>query len=106
MRGKVFWVVTVVFLVILTLPYLLAWAAAGSDWVFVGFLINPLDGNSYFAKMQQGAAGEWLFRLPFTAEPGEGSFLFIFYLIFSVTILNTASIIATIQNRVTIFGSG
>lgn len=80
MRGKVFWVVTVVFLIILTLPYLLAWAAAGQDWVFVGFLINPLDGNSYFAKMQQGAAGDWLFRLPFTAEPGEGSFLFIFYL--------------------------
>ncbi len=81
MRGKVFWVVTIVFLLILLLPYVLAWAAAGSDWVFVGFLINPLDGNSYFAKMQQGAAGAWLFRLPFTAEPGEGSFLFIFYLI-------------------------
>lgn len=80
MRGKVFWVATGVFLTILTLPYLMAWAAAGSDWVFVGFLINPLDGNSYFAKMQQGAAGEWLFRLPFTAEPGEGSFLFVFYL--------------------------
>ncbi len=80
MRGKVFWAVTVFFLLILTLPYLLAWAAAGPDWVFVGFLINPLDGNSYLAKMQQGAAGDWLFRLPFTAEPGEGSFLFVFYL--------------------------
>ncbi len=80
MRRKVFWTVTFVFLVILTLPYLLAWAAAGSDWVFVGFLINPSDGNSYLAKMQQGAAGEWLFHLPFAAEPGEGSFLFVFYL--------------------------
>jgi len=48
--------------------------------VFGGFLLNPLDGFSYLAKMRQGAEGAWLFHLPYASDPGPGAFLFIYYL--------------------------
>ena len=71
--------IIVVVLLAITLPYLLAWRMGGQDWVFAGFLMNPTDGASYMAKMQQGFDGLWRFTLPFTAEPGEGAYLFLFY---------------------------
>jgi hypothetical protein len=43
-------------------------------------LFNPIDGNSYLAKMFQGWRGDWRFTLPYTADPGRGAFLFLFYL--------------------------
>ena len=63
------------------LPYLWAAVAAGSRHVFAGFLLNPLDGLTYLAKMRQGWQGSWLFTLPFTTDPGSGSFLFSYYLL-------------------------
>lgn len=45
------------------------------------FLINIKDGHSYLAKMQQGYLGNWKFVLPYTAEAGEGAYLFLFYLV-------------------------
>lgn len=62
------------------LPYLLAWALAPDSTHYTGLLLNSLDGASYYAKMQQGARGDWLFHLPFTSEPHEGSPIFLFYL--------------------------
>jgi hypothetical protein len=62
------------------LPYMYAWWSEGPDLRFAGLLVNPLDGNSYLAKMRQGADGSWLFRLPYTAEEQEGAFIFTFYL--------------------------
>lgn len=70
----------VVVLVAILLPYGIAWLAAGRDQVFIGFLTNPGDGASYLAKMYQGWSGSWKFYLPFTIEPGEGSYLFLYYL--------------------------
>jgi len=69
------------FLVIalVTAPYLYAYLAAGPDYVFGGFLLNPLDGNSYLAKMYQGWQGHWLFQFLYNANPGDGAYLFIFY---------------------------
>lgn len=61
-------------------PYLVAGGLAGEGSVFTGFLINPIDGFSYLAKMRQGADGAWLFRLPYTAEPGPGALVFVYYL--------------------------
>ncbi len=72
--------VGLIFLLLLTLPYWLAFQAGPPELAFGGFLLNPLDGNSYLAKMQQGWQGQWRFRLPFTADPGAGAFLFLFYL--------------------------
>lgn len=62
------------------LPYAYAYLVTPPDLRFTGLLLNPQDGNSYYAKMFQGARGEWLFRLPFTSEPHEGAFIFTYYL--------------------------
>jgi hypothetical protein len=63
-----------------SLPYLLAWQLAPEDVQYTGLLINHFDGASYYAKMQQGMRGDWLFHLAFTPEPHNGSFIFTFYL--------------------------
>ena len=62
------------------IPYLVARQLAPSGWTFSGFLVNPYDGFSYFAKMRQGLDGNWLFVLPYAADPGRPSLLFLFYL--------------------------
>lgn len=74
------WIPIIIFLLLITLPYLAAWGMQGDQKVFGGFLINVADGNSYLAKMRQGWEGSWLFRLPYSAEPGEGALIFLFYL--------------------------
>jgi hypothetical protein len=74
------WVAVFLFLLAVSLPYLYALVAAGDRHVFTGLLFNPLDGNSYLAKMYQGIKGAWRFRLPYTAEPGQGAYLFLYYL--------------------------
>ena len=73
-------IVSGVFLAASLLPYLAAARSGGEGLVFGGFLFNPIDGNSYLAKMQQGYAGAWRFSLPYTAQKSAGSFLFIHYL--------------------------
>ncbi|HWQ84394.1 MAG TPA: hypothetical protein VN363_07500, partial [Anaerolineales bacterium] len=75
-----FMVVALIFLAASLLPYIFAAGAAGDELVFGGFLFNPIDGNTYLAKMQQGYSGTWLFTLPYTAEKGAGWLLFIYYL--------------------------
>src|SRR3989304_1681870 len=62
------------------LPYVLAYLNTPPGTHYLGLLSNPLDGNSYLAKMQEGARGSWLFHLPYTAEPHDGAFLYSFYL--------------------------
>lgn len=64
----------------LIVPYLIAWFAQGDEFTFGGFLLNPLDGNSYLAKMHLGYTGEWKFQLPYTAVPGEGAYIFLYYI--------------------------
>jgi hypothetical protein len=75
-----FIILGVVFIGIVSLPYLWAYNTAGSDYQFGGFLLNPIDGNSYLAKMYQGWLGSWKFSLPYTSQPGSGGYLFLFYL--------------------------
>jgi len=77
-RWALIW--TSVVVAVTCLPYLYAWLAAPEGLVFGGLLTNPLDGNSYLAKMRQGFRGEWCFHLPFTPEPHEGAFIFTYYL--------------------------
>jgi hypothetical protein len=62
------------------LPYLYAYLVAPDDMQFTGLLSNPMDGNSYLAKMRQGAQGSWLFHLPYTSEDHGGAFIFTYYL--------------------------
>jgi len=71
---------TLLILLCISTPYLFAARLAGREAVFGGFLLNPQDGNSYLAKMYQGWRGDASFTLPYTAEPGPGAHLFLFYL--------------------------
>ncbi len=67
-------------IILITLPYIAAFAGQGEDNIFTGFLVNPFDGNSYLAKMMEGFQGRWTFTLPFSQDPGEGEYIFLFYL--------------------------
>lgn len=79
MPKRAIWIVLLVLLLV-ALPYVFAALAGGADHVFGGFLLNPQDGNSYLAKMYQGWRGDLRFTLAFSANPGEGGYLFLFYL--------------------------
>ena len=73
--------ICLIVIILIVAPYLFAAQMTNSESVFGGFLINPIDGHSYLAKMQQGQQGEWRFALPYTAEAGGGAYLFIFYIL-------------------------
>ena len=73
--------IILLFLIILAFPFIYARFSSGPDYVFSGLLFNPLDGNSYLAKMRQGYDGAWTFVLPYTPDPGEGVPINLFYLI-------------------------
>src|SRR3990172_738043 len=68
-------------LLLVNLPYLVAPSLTAPQSNFSGFLLNPIDGHSYLAKMRQGAAEPLEFRLPYAAEPGDGALLFVYYLV-------------------------
>ncbi|MEX2161938.1 MAG: hypothetical protein WD751_08495 [Anaerolineales bacterium] len=72
--------ILVLFPALLTIPFLIANASTDTHHVFDGFLFNPIDGQSYLAKMRQGYEGSWLFTLPYTADPGEGAAINLYYL--------------------------
>ena len=77
------WVITwtIIVLAISCLPYLIAWIATPPGYQFGGIVVNPLDGNSYVAKMRQGWQGAWQFHLTYTPEPHQGaSLIYFFYL--------------------------
>ncbi|MEP7286648.1 MAG: hypothetical protein ABI947_12875, partial [Chloroflexota bacterium] len=63
-----------------SLPYLAGAAAQTPDRRFGWFLFGLFDGNSYLAKMRQGATGDWLFHVTYTSEPHDGTLLFTPYL--------------------------
>lgn len=80
MSGKrVLYLIMIGILLMIALPYVVGFQAGNSQEQFGGFLINPIDGHSYLAKMRQGYRGEWKFTLPFTEQAGNGAYLFLFY---------------------------
>lgn len=80
MKKKDLIILSSIFLLITCLPYAVAEWAGNPDYVFGGFLINPQDGHSYLAKMYQGWLGHWKAVLPYTADTGEGAYIFLYYL--------------------------
>jgi hypothetical protein len=62
------------------IPYLIAVQLAPGDTSFNGFLLNPIDGFSYLAKMRQGVQGYGSLILPYAAEPGPRALLYVYYL--------------------------
>jgi hypothetical protein len=70
----------VAIMLLTTVPYLSGAAAQGGGLRFGWFMFGVDDGNSYLAKMRQGAVDGWLFHIVYTAEPHDGAFLFTPYL--------------------------
>jgi hypothetical protein len=71
----------IVTLVITSLPYLIGLASQRPDLRFTGFIFGLDDGNSYLAKMREGADGNWLFHIVYTSEPHDSMFIFVPYLL-------------------------
>ncbi len=65
---------------ITSIPYLVGLSAQRDGWQFGGFMFGAEDGNSYLAKMREGAQGGWLFHLAYTSEQHDGAYLFTPYL--------------------------
>lgn len=80
MRKRTFYLVSGFVLAAIISPYVIAALAGRDHFVFGGFLLNPVDGNSYLAKMMLGAQGEWEFRLPYTSSAEPSAYLFLFYI--------------------------
>lgn len=80
-RPRWLWGVILLTVLVTSLPYFLAYTREGTDWVFTGFVFGVEDGNSYIAKMLSGAAGEWLFRTPYTTLPQKGFLAFLPYIL-------------------------
>jgi len=74
-------ILTILTLLLISTPYVVAAGAGGDSFVFNGFLLNPLDGNSYLAKMHLGWQGDWRYTMPFTSIDTPGTFLFLFYIL-------------------------
>jgi hypothetical protein len=75
------WIYAVLVMLVTAIPYFLGYASQGEGWRFSGFVFGVEDGNSYIAKMLSGAAGNWLFRTPYTTEPQRGVLAFLPYLL-------------------------
>lgn len=71
--------ITLIFIGVLFLPYYLGYTFVPSGQAFTGILMNPEDSQTYFAKMLQGYDGQWLYTIPFTAEPHEPALVGVFY---------------------------
>ena len=69
-----------IFLLVISIPYLISIIFVPKEYHFTGFLANPIDGHSYLSKMQEGRNGDWLFKLPYSKEQGDGVFLFTYYI--------------------------
>jgi hypothetical protein len=72
---------TAVALLVVNVPYVLGWAVSRPEMQFGAAVYNVEDMNSYFAKMRQGARGEWLFHIPYTSEDHRGTIIYVFYLL-------------------------
>ena len=68
-------------MLVTSVPYLVGFGVQGEGWRFTGFVIGAQDGNSYIAKMLSGAAGNWLFKSPYSAEVQKGVVAFLPYLL-------------------------
>jgi hypothetical protein len=79
-QSRYLFVLILMYGLLITLPYFFAALQSDESFVFGGFLLNPIDGNSYLAKMYQGFRGDIRFHLPFTAVQGDGTYLFLYYL--------------------------
>ncbi len=74
--------VLVIWLFFLLFPVLFGYSQSKNGLIFSGLVFNPIDGYSYFAKMQQGGAGAWSFDLPYSPESNNEIYIFTLYTLF------------------------
>lgn len=69
-RKEWIWVIGVaaIIMMLTTVPYIIGALRSNDEWRFSGFVFGVEDGNSYLAKMQLGAHGEFLFQLSYAFE--------------------------------------
>jgi hypothetical protein len=82
MTGGTKWlgVVTLATLLLIEVPYLLAYAQEARGFVFTGMLWSPHDFSQYAAAMREGAATtSWLIHDHLTAEPHAPAFMYPLY---------------------------
>src|SRR5690349_8549768 len=68
-------------LALASLPFLLVYVLTPPGGHFMGLAFNALDSNSYLAKMEQGARGDWRFSLVYTSEEHSGEYVYLFYIL-------------------------
>ncbi|TMC51560.1 MAG: hypothetical protein E6J26_09675, partial [Chloroflexi bacterium] len=68
-------------LLLITVPYLLAFMTAPDGTQFVGSFHDPFDTPVYLSAMRAGARGELLRTLPFTSEPHAAALYYPFYML-------------------------
>ncbi len=76
-KWKIF--VLIIWLFFLLFPVIYGYSQSNNGLAFSGLIFNPIDGYSYFAKMQQGAAGAWGFDLPYSPETNKELYIYTLY---------------------------
>ncbi len=71
--------ISLLLILLLALPYYLAYATTPPGQTFTATLMNPEDSQTYFAKMWQGYNGRFLYTIPFTPEPHQPALVGVFY---------------------------
>jgi len=74
--------VLIIWIFVLIFPLILGYSHSTDELLFSGLIFNPIDGYSYFAKMQEGAAGDWAFNLPYSASINNDIYIFTLYILF------------------------
>jgi len=72
---------SVLFLVLISLPYGAAWLSPPAGKVFVGTFVNPDDLSTYLSAIRQGGDGRWLYHFPFSPEPWQPKLMLLPYLL-------------------------
>lgn len=75
------WLVAGAVMLLAAAPFVLAALWPSPALQFCGFLIGVEDGNSYLAKMLQGAQGQWTVQLVYSTEAQRGGFFFLVYVL-------------------------
>jgi len=72
---------SVLFLLLTTLPYVMAVLNTPPDKVFLGALVNSEDFSTFISAMRQGQTGQWLFQFTFSAEPWQPQLMHFTYIL-------------------------
>lgn len=106
--------VSLLFVLLLQVPYVLGYLAVPNDQFYTGLIMNPEDSQTYWAKMTQGLNGAWAYTIPFTPEPHDAAYVGIFYVwlgqlarltgVGLTTVWHTSRVISALLLGITVYG--